>query len=175
MLALVLPFTMAGLILERGAYRSVLRKLRRRGWNLRHAAQRCRDGKIGRSRRCCGCGIIRGRGFRWRGFDCHAYSAALDPAEPVHAVRGVPVVGTVSNINEIIDRMKVDCVFLALPTQQNELLRTLTSQLEETAVDIRIIPDLFLSRFPTNVAVDELDGLPILSLRENPLAGWPSI
>ncbi len=71
--------------------------------------------------------------------------------------------------------MNIDCVFVALPTQQAELLRRVISQLEETSVDVRIIPDLFLSRFPMNVTVDELEGLPILSLRENPLAGWPSV
>ena len=173
MLALVLPFTMAGLILERGAYRSVLRKLRRRGWNLRYALI-VGTGRLAQST------LLRLRHNSWTGIRVAGFidtynAAAPDPAELPHAVRGVPVVGSVGTIIETIDRMKVDCVFLALPTQQNELLRTLTSQLEETSVDIRIIPDLFLSRFPTNVAVDELDGLPILSLRENPLAGWPSI
>ena len=37
MLALFLPLLMAGLIVERGSYRSLLRFMRRRGWNLRHA------------------------------------------------------------------------------------------------------------------------------------------
>ncbi len=37
MLAIFLPLMMAGLLLERGLYRAVLRYLRRRGWNLRHA------------------------------------------------------------------------------------------------------------------------------------------
>jgi exopolysaccharide biosynthesis polyprenyl glycosylphosphotransferase len=49
------------------------------------------------------------------------------------------------------------------------------SELEGTSADVRIVPDLFLSRFPSNVAVSELDGMPIVLLRENPLAGWPSV
>ncbi|HUO06812.1 MAG TPA: undecaprenyl-phosphate glucose phosphotransferase [Phycisphaerae bacterium] len=173
MLALVLPFTMAGLILERGAYRSVLRKIRRRGWNLRHALI-VGTGRLAQST------LLRLRHNSWTGIRVAGFIDTFSPNTPApdentHPIRGVPIVGTTATLIETIDRMKVDCVFLALPTQQNELLRKLTSDLEETSVDIRIIPDLFLSRFPTNVAVDELDGLPILSLRENPLAGWPSI
>jgi exopolysaccharide biosynthesis polyprenyl glycosylphosphotransferase len=85
------------------------------------------------------------------------------------------VVGGVDDLVELVERMRVDSVFIAVPTEQNDLLRRVIGELEETHVDVRIVPDLFLSRFPTNVTVTDLDGLPILSLRENPLEGWPAV
>ncbi len=173
MLAIFLPCMMAGLILERGIYRSALRALRRRGWNLRHALV-IGTGRLAQST------MMRLHRNSWTGIRVAGFidiGIMQDgTARPQKSeVRGLPIVGTTETLLQTIETMKVDCVFVALPTQHAELLRRVVGQLEETSVDVRIVPDLFLSRFPTNVTVGELDGLPILTLRENPLAGWPSI
>src|SRR5262249_1767941 len=39
-------------------------------------------------------------------------------------------------------------------------------------VDVRIVPDMNPKHMPLNMTVSELDGMPILSLRESPLTGW---
>jgi exopolysaccharide biosynthesis polyprenyl glycosylphosphotransferase len=170
MLALFLPMMMAGLILERGVYRGILRVLRSRGWNLRHALI-VGTGRLAQST------LLRLHHNSWTGIRVAGFvDTHTEPQEhPRTNIRGVPVIGSAKNLSQTVESMQIDCVFVALPTHHAELLRRVISDLEETAVDVRIIPDLFLSRFPMNVAVDELDGLPILSLRENPLAGWPSV
>jgi exopolysaccharide biosynthesis polyprenyl glycosylphosphotransferase len=177
MLATFLPVMMAGLILERGAYRVALRILRRRGWNLRHALV-VGTGRLGQVV------MLKLHRNSWTGIRVVGF-VAVEKSEVgsqksqekggERRVRGIPVVGGAQDVAEIVERLKVDSVFVALPSGQGEALRRVVSDLEETSVDVRIIPDLFLSRFPTNVAVSELEGLPILSLRENPLAGWPSV
>ena len=173
MLAAFLPLMMAGLILERSAYRSALRFLRRRGWNLRHALI-VGTGRLGQST------LTKLHHNSWTGIRVAGF-IDTPPASPKAGalrsttIRGIPVLGTTENLVETIERSGADCVFVAMSSTQGELLRRVIGQLEETSVDVRIVPDLFLSRFPSNVAVTDLDGLPILSLRENPLEGWPAI
>jgi len=86
----------------------------------------------------------------------------------------VPVLGTTEQLQRMVESTGVDCVFVALPLTRGDLLRRVISELERTSADVRVVPDLFLSRFPASVSVAELDGMPILSLRVNPLAGWPA-
>jgi exopolysaccharide biosynthesis polyprenyl glycosylphosphotransferase len=173
MLALFLPTLMAGLVLERAIYRGGLRFLRRRGWNLRHALI-VGTGRLGQST------LTKLHHNSWTGIRVAGFidTPGLDGNQKHHPrtdVRGVPVVGSTDTLVETIEKTSADCVFVAMPSTHGELLRRVISQLEETAVDVRIVPDLFLSRFPSNVTVTDLDGMPILSLRENPLAGWPAI
>ncbi len=176
MLAWFLPLMMAGLILERGTYRAMLRYLRRRGWNLRHALI-VGTGRLGQST------LLKLHRNSWTGIRVagfvdtvhkHVEGPGTGPGAKTD-VRGVPVVGTTEELLATVERLDVDCVFVALPSSQGELLRDVIEALEETAVDVRVVPDLFLSRFPTNVGVSDLDGLPIMTLREDPLAGWPGV
>ena len=45
------------------------------------------------------------------------------------------------------------------------VLERVIGELEKTSADVRVVPDLFRSRFPASVGVSELDGMPIISLR----------
>ena len=167
MLLMFLPCVMVGLIVERGCFRSLLRTIRRRGWNLRHALV-VGTGRLAQSTQ------LKLQANTWTGVRVAGFISI--PGEPERQeVRGLPVMGTLDKLVEIVQTRKIDCVFIALPSEQAEHMRSAIGMLEQTSVDVRIIPDLFLSRFPMNVSAGELDGLPILSLRENPLAGWPAI
>ena len=167
MLVIFLPAMMAGLIFERGLFRSILRILRRRGWNLRHTLI-VGTGRLAQSI------YLKLQANTWTGIRVAGF-VETNPADPRTEVRGVPVIGMAADLVKLVEDSGVDCVFVALASKQGDDLRQVIARLEETSVDVRIIPDLFLSRFPMNIAVSELDGLPILSLRENPLAGWPGI
>jgi len=176
MLALFLPLLMAGLILERGMFRSGLRFLRRRGWNLRHALI-VGTGRLGQLT------YLRLARNSWTGIRVQGFidtpPDGPNAATPAHRagggeVRGVPVLGTTGQLREMVESTGVDCVFVALPLTRGDLLRRVISELETTSVDVRVVPDLFLSRFPAAVSVSELDGMPIVSLRVNPLEGWPA-
>ncbi len=171
MLMIFLPTMIAGLTLERGMIRMILRQLRRQGWNLRHALV-VGTGRLGQST------MLKLHRNSWTGIRIMGFIETPEDGKVAGVrtqVRGVPVLGEVKNLRAIVESQPVDSVFVALPTKQGELMRKVISELEQTHVDVRIIPDLFLSRFPTTVTFTELDGLPIMTLRENPLAGWPSI
>jgi exopolysaccharide biosynthesis polyprenyl glycosylphosphotransferase len=167
MLAIFLPIMTGSLIVERGLFRASLRYIRRRGWNLRHAVI-VGTGRLAQST----LQKIESNswtGIRIRGFvDTHATTRKKE-------VRGVKVLGNIENLSALVQAQGIDCVFVAIAAKHGEQLQHVIRELEQTSVDVRIIPDLYMSRFPMNVAVSELDGLPVLSLRENPLAGWPGI
>jgi exopolysaccharide biosynthesis polyprenyl glycosylphosphotransferase len=166
MLFLFLPLLMAGLVVERGAFRVFLRYIRRRGWNLRHALI-VGTGRLGQST------LQKLTENSWTGIRVSGF-IELAPTGRQN-VCGVPILGTTAGIAAISELHNIDCVFVALPSKHGELLTGLIRDLEQTPVDVRIVPDLFLSRFPMRIAVGEIDGLPILSLREDPLAGWPTL
>lgn len=167
MLGIFLFVLMAGLVVERGLFRAVLRFMRRKGWNLRHAYI-VGTGRLAQST------YLKLQRNSWTGIRVHGFiDTATEP--PRRIVRGLPVIGSTQQLGSIVEQSGVDCVFVALPSQQGDVMRKVVNELERTAVEVRIVPDLFLSRFPAQVGVGELDGLPILTLRENPLAGWPTL
>jgi len=173
MLALFLPLLIAGLILERGIFRATLRSLRRRGWNLRHALI-VGTGRLGQMT------LLRLQRNSWMGIRVAGFVDAA-PA-PARTIRGIPVVGHTDSLRDIVENTGVDCVFIALrggksrdTRDDGQHLRRILAQLDSTAADVRVIPDIFLARFPLSATITDFDGLPVISLREDPLAGWPAI
>lgn len=166
MTVLYLPCLMAGLVLERGLFRIFLRYIRSRGWNLRHALI-VGTGRLGQNT-LSKLSTNSWTGIRVRGF------VELE-ASGRQNVCGLPILGRGEDLVPIVQHEGIDCVFVALSARDGERLHEIIALLEETSVDVRVIPDLYISRFPVRIAISELDGLPILSLRENPLAGWPAI
>ncbi len=185
MLAIFLPLMIAGLILERGIFRSGLRFFRRRGWNLRHAVI-VGTGRLGQAT------LLRLERNSWMGIRVagmidaeknagmeKSRTSEIQPAasrrtEP-RRIRGVPVIGTVADVRQIVEQTAADCLFIALGAGENASLKKVLADLQNAAVDVRVVPDLFHARFGMRAQAEDLDGLPILSLRENPLAGWPGV
>ncbi|HRT40834.1 MAG TPA: exopolysaccharide biosynthesis polyprenyl glycosylphosphotransferase, partial [Phycisphaerae bacterium] len=70
----------------------------------------------------------------------------------------------------IVEQHPVDSIFIALQADQADKVDELVRQLGTSMADIRIVPEFnpYLAMRP---AVSNLDGIPILSLRESPLYG----
>lgn len=167
MLVLFLPLMMASLVLCRGLFKTGLRYVRRRGWNLRYALI-VGTGRLGQA------ALHKLRANSWTGIRVAGF-VDTHPVVMTNSIRDLPVLGTVDQLQTLVDERGIDSVFIALPNYHSETLRHVMRQLEDTAVDVRMVPDLYLSRFPMNIAISDLDGMPVISLRENPLAGWPGI
>jgi exopolysaccharide biosynthesis polyprenyl glycosylphosphotransferase len=86
-------------------------------------------------------------------------------------VEGVPIIGTPENLPEIIDSYKIDEVIIALPDAPREELTHLVGKCQRGRVSIKIYPDLF-AYMQGSMSVDELGGLPLLSVRDVALRGW---
>ena len=94
------------------------------------------------------------------------------PGAEGHA--GLPVVGTIDDARDAIDRERVDQLYVALPLDDHARLVPLVKGLSNECVDIKVVPDV-VQYATIKAALEDLDGIPIISLNEVPLQGWNSM
>jgi len=161
-LAVALPLFMG---VHRFGFRLLVRSVRRRGWNLRHAAV------IGTGRLAqMACWTIDRNS--WTGIDVNYFITHLEVV-PTKPCAGRDVLGTTRDLERTLERHPVDVVYVALPNRMAAELPKVLHRLERFPVEVRIIPDVNPRYVPQNMLVGELDGMPILSYRESPMAGFP--
>jgi len=148
----------------RGIFRSGLRMIRRRGWNLRHVAI-VGTGRLGQ--------VVHRTLARnsWAGIS-PAYFVSHHPRTSRTECDGLPVRGGLDDLERILDEQEVSGVFIALPGRMAAELPALLIRLARHPVDVRVIPDINPRHMPLNMSVSDLEGMPVLSVRESPLAGW---
>lgn len=87
------------------------------------------------------------------------------------SIKGKPVLGMMLELGEVLDREQVDQVILALPLEDQPILKELMEQLALRTVDVKLVPDLF-NYVTLRGGLEEFGGLPIISLQGAPLEGW---
>ncbi len=153
-------------VLFRALARLVLQALRRRGFNQRRAA-------------IVGCGrnaqrlLHALRANTWVGLEGAYFLDDLEPGKP-SVVRGLPVLGPLSDARRILEQNPIDAVFIALPTERAHLQNEVLHALETSLADVRLVPEI-LPAYAMRPNVATLDGVAILSLRQTPLYGWNAI
>jgi len=162
MLAAFLPVCLAA---ERMAFRAALRFLRRRGWNLRHV---CLIG-TGRLARVACRTLDRNS---WTGIHVAYFLSHNEHHAPGTMCLGRPVLGGLADLEAVLDRHKPDAVYLALPIGRTVARPSILRRLERFPVDVRLIPEVSPGHLAQSMSVHELDGMPILSVRENPTHGF---
>jgi Undecaprenyl-phosphate glucose phosphotransferase len=151
------------LCVHRLIFRAVLRSIRRRGWNMRHVVV-VGVGRLGR----IVCRTLERN--TWTGIEVSYFISHRDTTRRT-TLLGKPVLGGLDDLERALEDRKPDAVYLAMPNARAAELPRLLKQLERFAVDIRIIPDVQPRYLPHSMVVGELDGMPILSYRENPHHG----
>jgi len=160
MFTVLLPVLMGG---QRVAMRLALRFMRKRGWNMRHVA----IVGVGRLGQITARTLSRNSwtGLRVEYFISHHEQTMRDRC------LNLPVHGGVRELEKILEHNRVDAVYLAIPSAMSAQLPMMLKRLERYAVDVRIVPDVHPRYLPQNMVVSELEGMPILSYRESPMAG----
>ncbi len=88
--------------------------------------------------------------------------------------RKIPVLPRPSDWIEFFTRNAMDCVVIALPHQAAEFLETELAVIADQVPDVKYVPDL--TRFTRFAAgVDIIQGVPVVSVHESPLAGIGSV
>jgi len=90
---------------------------------------------------------------------------------PGQKVGEVPIIGTTGELPELIDAYDVDEVIIALPEASHRELVQLVSKCQRGRVNIKVYPDIF-AYMSGGITVDDLNGLPLLSVRDVALRGW---
>lgn len=165
-------------VCNRAIVRIVLRSMRKRGYNLRYAVI-VGSGALARqvasrikSRpefgiELIGC-LARGEDTKFNFGVNGANALALDPIKAKN--RSLPVIGVYEQLSTVLSSMTVDQVIIAMPLQDHDLLEEVIASIGDTMVDIKIVPDVH--RFiQLGSAVEEFDGLPVISLAATPLMG----
>jgi len=153
---------------------ALLRAIRRRGWNLRYAAivgtGRLAQTTLHTLRRNRWCGIV----VRYFVSDRQAGADEADPDRAPAKLHGVPVVGPYAHVDRIVEQVPVDSAFVALPADEQDRLPAVLAKLSLTSADVRTVLDVE-GLYAMHSGVSELDGLPIVTLRQSPLYGWPAV
>jgi Undecaprenyl-phosphate glucose phosphotransferase len=90
------------------------------------------------------------------------------------APAGVPILGPLEEARQILERHDVDQLYVALhPEHHGQLVRLVTG-LSNECVDVKVVPDV-IQYATIKAALEDLDGIPIISLNEVPLQGWNSM
>jgi len=148
---------------QRVGIRIILRQLRRRGFNLRHVAV-IGTGRLGQN--------VTQTLHRnsWTGLRVAYFISHHEHTTRVRCVDR-PVLGGLDELDSLLERHRVDAVYLALPARHADKLPGLLRRLERFPVNVRIVPDLSTRYTPHRMQISQLEDLPILSYRENPAMG----
>jgi Undecaprenyl-phosphate glucose phosphotransferase len=94
------------------------------------------------------------------------------PARP--SLTGVPVLGTLADVTAVAAAHNVDQLYIALPLEEHAKLLQLIKSVSNECLDLKVVPDL-IQYATIQAALEDLDGIPIISLNEVPLRGWSSM
>lgn len=94
------------------------------------------------------------------------------PGQPApHALAGLPVLGSIDQLSDVLVSERVDEAILAQPLVERDRLPVLLIQCERALVDFRIVPET-MELLLSGMTVETIDGLAMLGTRETPLQGW---
>jgi Undecaprenyl-phosphate glucose phosphotransferase len=88
--------------------------------------------------------------------------------------RGLPLLGTVSDVADVCGREHVDTVYVALPIEEHVNMLSVVEFASRECIDVHVVPDL-LQFIALRARLEDLDGLPIISINDVPLRGFNSV
>jgi Undecaprenyl-phosphate glucose phosphotransferase len=88
--------------------------------------------------------------------------------------RGLPLLGTLAESPDILRQERIDHLYVALPLEEHVKMLALVEATGREGVDVHVVPDL-LQFIALRARLENLDGVPIISLNDVPLRGFNSL
>ena len=85
--------------------------------------------------------------------------------------RGLPLLGTLSEVVEISQRERVDHLYVTLTLEEHAKLLDLMEVTSREFIDVKVVPDI-LQFIALRARLEDLDGLPVININEIPLQGF---
>jgi Undecaprenyl-phosphate glucose phosphotransferase len=85
--------------------------------------------------------------------------------------RGLPLLGTLSEVVEIAHRERVDQLYVTLTLEEHAKLLDLMEVTSREFLDVKVVPDI-LQFIALRARLEDLDGLPVININEVPLQGF---
>jgi len=164
LLVLFMVMLFAGLCLSHLLVMTILRFLRKKGYNLRYYAV-IGAGKKGQM-------LVRDiKQLKWLGLKC-AFFIDDNPNRIGKKLLGAPVYGPTERLTELVKTKKVDEVYLTLSGNSAQQVYPTLESLQRSGINVRIIPD-----WGNLISISEASVVPIgpqllFSAAESPLSGY---
>ncbi len=82
----------------------------------------------------------------------------------------IPILGSYEDLPRVLSKGRIDQVIIALPLHDSAQMESVVHSIGDSMVDIRIVPDYH--RFiQLGSLIEEFDGLPVVSVASTPLSG----
>ena len=173
-LGLWVIFSFTGVASIRLTSRLLLRRIRSKGYNLRHVLV------IGTG--ALAADVIHmvhrhpSLGFRVRGAlreHLGPRRRATDEMTNVHAqsIAGVPVLGELGELSQVVQREGIDQVLVALGLEQLAAMPTIMEEMSLLTVDVRLVPDIHQHATLCG-SIEDFGGIPVINLQDTPQVGW---
>jgi Undecaprenyl-phosphate glucose phosphotransferase len=88
--------------------------------------------------------------------------------------RGLPILGTLSDVAEVCGTEGVDEIYVALPLDEHVKMLGVVDYASRECIEVHVVPDL-LQFIALRARLEDLDGLPIISIHDVPLRGMNSV
>jgi Undecaprenyl-phosphate glucose phosphotransferase len=151
------------IVLFRFSVRAILVYLRKTGRNLRRVLI-IGNGQTSRN-------LIKKFGeIRSLGFLIVGYVFREDTGD----LLSVPFLGVYNELPQLIEAQEIDQVYIALDSNQQSDLEEINQKLAEQMVDLNIVPDVYHT-LNINPELLDLDGVPVIALRQSTVEGWNRI
>ena len=111
------------------------------------------------------------KGSSFLGYRLLGLVADGNGAFPPQGFDGLPVLGCTEDLPRLIDENAVDEVIIAMPEADDEEMLRVASLAHRERVSLKVFPTLF-EIMAAGVTIDDLGGLPLLSIRDVALHGW---
>jgi exopolysaccharide biosynthesis polyprenyl glycosylphosphotransferase len=86
-------------------------------------------------------------------------------------ILGVPMLGHAGELPRLIDEHRVNEVIIALPEAPHQETLSIIALCDRSTISVKVFPDVF-QFIAGQVGIDDLGGLPLLSVRDVALRGW---
>ena len=88
--------------------------------------------------------------------------------------RGLPLLGSLGDVASVCTDEHVDEIYVALPLEEHVKMLGVVEYASRECIDVHVVPDL-LQLIALRARLEDLDGLPIISIHDVPLRGMNSV
>jgi Undecaprenyl-phosphate glucose phosphotransferase len=107
----------------------------------------------------------------WLAYEIVGLVAKNGGNHPPESVLGEQVLGFTEDLPRLIDEHGVNEVIIALPEASHQETLNIIALCDRSTISVKVFPDVF-QFIAGQVGIDDLGGLPLLSVRDVALRGW---
>ena len=94
-----------------------------------------------------------------------------DPVRQMTNLGRFPALGPIRGLARVLSEHRPDVVVVALSADQHNQILAILNECERHHVTVKVVPDLYEMTL-NRVAVDDINGIPLIGVREVTISGW---